>query len=143
MKRLAPLALALLVAPPGASAQTYGVNPGYWEIRTDWLGLIVKTERYCVPPDRISKFLSGPCNHNYRCDYPIQKVADGKAYFEGDIRGRGEAYHVRGGGEYSATSMDMRMSGSGHWHILPIVSASASVKARFLAAECPAGAKKL
>lgn len=133
----------MIAAPLSAGADTYGVSPGYWEIKTNWLGLVSKTERYCVAADRISKILGGPCNHNYQCVYPIQQVANGRAYFEGDIRGHDESYHVKGGGTYSATTMDMRMSGAGHWHIVPIFGASASVKARLLSTECPAGAKKL
>jgi hypothetical protein len=144
MNRLASIALALALVPAVCGAQdTYGVNPGYWEIRTNWLGVIIRTERYCVAPERIAKILGGPCNHNYRCNYPTQQVADGKAFFEGDIIGRDEAYHVKGGGAYTATSMDMRMTGAGHWHFVPINGAYASVRARFLSADCPADAKKL
>ena len=143
MKRLLALALFLLPAPLCAQPETYGVTPGYWEIKTDWLGLYVRTERYCLAPERISKFLSGPCNHNYKCDYPIQEVGGGKAHFEGDIRGHDELYHVTGGGTYSATTLDMSMSGGGHWHIIPIAGAHAWVKAHLLDPQCPVGSKKL
>jgi hypothetical protein len=142
MKRLLAIALLLLPAPLCAQPLTYGVTPGYWEIKTNWLGLYTKTERDCLVPERIAKFLSGPCNHNYKCSYPIQTVADGHAHFEGDIRGHDEAYHVTGGGTYSATTLDMSMSGSGHWHIVPMLG-HAWVKAHLIAPECPVGAKKL
>jgi hypothetical protein len=143
MKRLLALVLMLLAIPAASSAQTYPLNPGFWEVTTDWLGMVKKTERYCLEPKNISKIMLGPCNHHYRCDYPIQQVADGKAHFEGDIRGHDELYHVRGDATFSLTSMDMNMSGSGHWHIVPIAGVHASVKAHFLDAECPVGAKKL
>jgi hypothetical protein len=143
MKRSVFLAALLAATPICVGADTYGVTPGFWEIRTNWLGIVTKTERYCVAADRISKILAGPCNHNYQCNYPVQRVADGQAYFEGEIRGRDEAYHVSGGGTYSPTTMEMRMSGSGHWHIIPIIGAQASVKARLISPDCPAGSKKL
>jgi len=144
MKRLAATAIAAAIALPAiAGAGTYPINPGYWEVETNWLGLVVKTERYCVDPQGIPRFLSGPCNHIYHCSYPVQDFHDGKAFFEGDIRGHDELYHVRGGGTYSQTTMNFDMSGQGHWRIVPIFGAHASMKAHFLADVCPAGAKHI
>jgi len=39
--------------------------------------------------------------------------------------------------------MDMKVVGAGHWHILPIVGAEASLNAHFLAPACPADAKQV
>jgi len=143
MKRLAALTLALLSVPAIAGAQPYAINPGYWEVTTNWLGMVNKTERWCVDPKAIPRFLAGPCNHIYHCTYPVQTFHDGRAHFEGDIRGHDELYHVHGGGTYSQTTMDMHVTGQGHWHILPIVDAEASMKAHFLTETCPAGAKHI
>ena len=144
MKRLTALALALASLPIASGAHPSPLNPGYWEVSTDWLGLLKQTERYCVAPDRIAKFMQGPCNHHYQCDYPIQQVSgDGHVHFEGEIRGHDELYHVKGDATYTPTSLDMLMHGSGHWRIVPVAGVHASVKARFLSAECPADAKKL
>jgi hypothetical protein len=142
MKRIVALVL-LLIAPSAARAQPYPINPGFWEVTTNWMGLFDKTERYCIAPKDIPRFLSGPCNHIYHCTYPVQHFADGRAFFEGDIRGNDELYHVRGGGNYSPTTMTMHFSASGHWHILPIVGANASVNAHFVSASCPADAKRI
>jgi hypothetical protein len=143
MNRVAAIAALLALTPIGVSAQdTYPVNPGYWEVTTDWLGLVVKTDRYCVEPRNISKFLAGPCNHIYHCDYPVQEVGDGKARFDGYIRGHNELYHVRGGGTYSPTSLDLSMSGSGHWRVVPIAGARFSLSGRYLGADCPVDAKR-
>jgi hypothetical protein len=143
MRRLAAIALALLAAPTFAAAEGYPINPGYWEVTTNWLGLVKKTERWCVEPKAIPRFLAGPCNHIYHCTYPVQEFHDGKARFEGEIRGHDELYHVRGGGTYTATTMDMSVTGAGHWHVVPIVGAQASMKAHFVAEACPAGAKQV
>ena len=142
MKRFA-LAALVAFSPIAVGAQgDYPINPGYWEVTTDWMGLVSKTERYCVEARNISKFLAAPCNHIYRCDYPVQEIADGKARFDGYIRGHNELYHVKGGGTYSPTSLDVKIYGSGHWHVVPIVGAHAAIDGRFLGAECPADAKR-
>jgi hypothetical protein len=143
MRRLTAIGLAFAALPAASGASSYPLNPGYWEVSTDWLGLVKKTELYCVAPERIVKFMLGPCNHHYTCSYPIQEVADGKVHFEGEIRGNDELYHVKGDATYTPTSLDMLMHGSGHWRIVPVAGVHASVKAHFLSAECPAGAKKL
>ena len=148
MKQLAALAFAALAAlglgaPTVARAQPYPINPGFWEVTTNWLGLVKKTERWCVAPRAIPRFLAGPCNHIYHCTYSVQEFHDGLAHFEGDIRGHDELYHVKGGGTYSPTTMDMKFTGDGHWHIVPILSAQASMRAHFLTDSCPAGAKQV
>ena len=110
---------------------------------TDWLGLIKKTERWCVQPKAIPRFLAGPCNHIYHCTYPVQEFHDGHAHFEGDDPRPRRALPRAGGGTYSPTTMDMKVTGAGHWHILPILDAEASMKAHFLDEACPAGAKQV
>jgi hypothetical protein len=143
MRRSFALAAACLVLPTLAAAQGYPITPGYWEVATNWLGVVKKTERYCVEPEAIPRFLGGPCNHIYHCSYPVQDFHDGKTRFEGDIRGNDELYHVKGGGSYTATTMDMHATGAGHWRFVPIVGAQASMKAHFLAETCPSGAKHI
>jgi hypothetical protein len=142
MKTFAAVVVALVGLPLAAGATSYPINPGYWEVTTNWLGLITSTDRYCVAPGNITKFIAAPCNHIYRCDYPVQRIGDGKAYFEGVITGRDELYNVRGGGTYTRTSVDMEVAGSGHWHIVPVADARATMTAHFLAAACPADARR-
>ena len=142
MKPIAALCLGLVFAPAATGAQTYPVNPGYWEVKENWLGLISKTERVCVEPKNITKFLAAPCNHIYHCNYPVQQVEGGKIRFEGTIFKHDELYQVKGGGAYTPTSLDMSFSGHGHWHIVPVPSASASLHGTYLAAACPADAKR-
>jgi hypothetical protein len=142
MKTFAASVLALVCLPAAALATTYPINPGYWEVTTNWLGLITSTDRYCLEPGGITRFLAAPCNHIYHCDYPVQRIGDGKAYFEGVISGRDELYNVHGGGTYTRTSVDMEVSGQGHWHVVPVTDARATMSARFLAEACPADAKR-
>jgi hypothetical protein len=142
MKRFAVASLAALAAASGAAAQPYPINPGFWEVTTNWLGLVSKTERYCVAPKDIHRFMSGPCNHIYHCDYPVERFENGRSSFEGTIRGNDESYHVQGGGTYSPTSLVTRASINGHWHFVPI-GGPITVTGRFVSADCPADAKRI
>jgi hypothetical protein len=147
MQRFAALALALApglaLAPAGAHAQTPAlISPGYWEATTDFLGLSHKTERWCVEPKTVVKFMLGPCNHHYHCDYPVQQVGGGRAHFEGVIKNASERYNVQGNATYTAETLDLKMSGAGHWKLLPIAGFGA-IQAHRLAPECPEGAKRL
>jgi hypothetical protein len=144
MKRLLVLVLAILAIPAATAAQQPAlIDPGYWDVTTDWLGLVKKTERYCIEPKNIAKFMLGPCNHHYTCTYPIQTVAEGKAHFEGEIRGHDELYHVHGDAYFTPTTMNLKLSGTGHWHVVPILSAHASIQAHMLSPDCPVDAKHL
>jgi len=143
MKALTVTALAALALPlAAASADRYPINPGHWEVKESWLGLINKTEHVCVEPANITQFLAAPCNHIYHCNYPVQRIGAGKIYFEGTIFKHDELYHVKGGGTYSPTSLDMSFSGHGHWHIVPVPNASASLHGTYLGPDCPASARR-
>jgi hypothetical protein len=143
MQRFAALAVALSLAPAWAGAQPPAlISPGYWEATSEFLGVAHHTERYCVEPKSVVKFMLGPCNHHYQCHYPVQQVGDGKAHFEGVIANRSERYDVKGDATYTATTLDLRMSGAGHWKLVPLAGFGA-IQAHRLAADCPEGAKKL
>jgi hypothetical protein len=143
MPRSALLAAVVALAPGLAGAQPPAlISPGYWEATTDFLGLSHHTDRYCVEPKNIVKFMLGPCNHHYQCDYPVQEVGGGRAHFEGEIKNRSERYHVQGNATYTADTLDLKMSGSGHWKLVPLAGFG-SIQAHRLAADCPEGAKKL
>jgi hypothetical protein len=143
MKRFAALAACLSLAPVCAAAQPPAlISPGYWEATTDFLGLSHKTERYCVQPKSVTRFMLGPCNHHYQCDYPVQQVGGGKAHFEGVIHNKSERYSVHGDATYTADTLDLKMWGTGHWKLAPLAG-FATIQAHRLASDCPDGAKKL
>ena len=71
-------ACVLLTSP--ALAQDTTIQPGYWEV-TNKVSAIVsqtKTERRCITPTEVSKFVMGPSNRHYKCDYPTRVYKDGK-----------------------------------------------------------------
>jgi hypothetical protein len=147
MKPIAALTIAALVAPmialPVAGAETYPINPGYWEATYDWGGLLRTTERYCVEPKNIVTFLAKPCNHIYHCNYPVAAYGDGKAHFQGTITGNNELYYVNGGGAYTPTDFTMHATAHGHWKLLPVPKFDMSIKGHFLGEACPADAKRI
>jgi hypothetical protein len=133
------LAAAALAAPALAGPEP--INPGYWEAHTVFLGLISKTERWCVKPADISKFLAGPSNHIYKCTYPVNRAEDGVIHFDGScVDKKGQVIKLRGDGAYTPTTVSMKASGSTKFLGVP-VSGGASANARFLSSECPVGAK--
>ena len=142
MKRILAIALALgaLSAPVLADPQE-PINTGLWEAHTVFLGLIGKTERWCIKPADISKFLSGPSNHIYQCTYPENSAEHGSIHFKGScVDKKGQKIKLQGDGDYTPIAMHMKASGSTQWMGIPI-GGSATADAHFISATCPAGAK--
>ncbi len=132
---------ALLAAPasaPQAQASATEVLPGYWEYTTSAVG-IRDTEQKCVRPSEINRFFGGLSTRRWRCEYPVREVGGGRTRFEGvctDPRGRRVNVRLRGTYEPEA----FRFSGGAQLArgtpYLP-----ASITARRLASQCPAGAE--
>jgi hypothetical protein len=132
--------------PPDLTAQAgpqpqYPINPGYWRVEEHW-PLINRTELYCIEPWNITRFLLAPCNHIYTCVYPVQQLGPDSVHFKGVITGKNDRFDVQGGGAYTPTSLHLRVSLLGHWHIVPVIFA-ASLDGQYLAADCPADAKHI
>jgi hypothetical protein len=132
--------------PPDLSAEAapqpqYPINPGYWRVEEHW-PLIDRTELYCIEPWNITRFLLAPCNHIYTCVYPVQQLGPDSVHFKGVITGKHDRFDVQGGGAYTPTSLHLRVSLLGHWHIVPVIFA-ASLDGQYLAADCPADAKHI
>jgi hypothetical protein len=139
---LATIAAPLVAAPLSALAQpAYPINPGTWEVKTLFLGLVGATDRWCVKPQDISKFLSGPSNHIYHCTYPENLAANGQLHFKGTCNDKhGYAGHLQGDGQYTPTTLRMNASGAFKFHDI-LLPGSASIDGRFISSDCPAGVK--
>ena len=144
MKTTLAFIAAVALAAPAASAladSPYPINPGTWEVRTLFLGLVGGSERWCVKPQDISKFLSGPSNHIYHCTYPENVTANGQLRFKGTCEDKhGYAGHLQGDGGYTPTTLHMKASGAFKFHgfMLP---GSASIQGHFVSEDCPPGVK--
>ncbi|MEG1028548.1 MAG: DUF3617 family protein [Brevundimonas sp.] len=136
---------ALLAAPvsaPHAQAQTQParseVLPGYWEYTTSVFG-VRDTEQKCVRPSEINRFFGGLSTNRWKCTYPTRQVGDGRARFEGACQDKkGRRVNVRLNGTYQAESFTFN-GGAQLMRGTPYIPAS--ITARRLAAQCPAGAE--
>lgn len=124
-------------APPPPAAEA--IAPGYWEITERVMGISTKTERRCIPPDQIEKFMQGPHNHNYACTYPVRVVTGGSLRLEGSCKSHHSApVPVSGHGTFTAATFHMEARIMTHiaGMDLPV---HASTDAHRISAECPVG----
>jgi len=142
---VAALAGAALLAPAASTtaamapqAATDAVLPGYWEYTTSALG-VRDTETKCVRPSEINRFFGGLSTRRWQCTYPVRQVGNGNARFEGTCQDRkGRRVNVRLRGPYQPESF--RFTGGAQLaRGTPYIPAS--ITARRLAAQCPAGAE--
>ena len=135
----AALTLGASDRPYAAAAQASDtVLPGYWEYTTSAVG-VRDTEQKCVRPSEINRFFGGLSTRRWTCTYPVREVGGGNARFEGVCRDRkGRTVRVRLNGTYRTESF--RFTGGAQLArgtpYLP-----ASITARRISAECPAGAE--
>ena len=142
MRRLRLTALLLLVlaapASPGFAA-TKTIEPGYWESTNRLLSPIkqTKTEKRCITPADVEKFLSGPSNRHYACTYPTKVFAGGQIRLKGTcVSKKGRKVAVQGQGSYTPTSFNLTAEIATEFLGLDI-SGRASTEARRIADTCP------
>ncbi|MNV04749.1 DUF3617 family protein [uncultured Brevundimonas sp.] len=135
---------AVMLGAPAAApqAQTAApaqpVLPGYWEYTTSALGSR-DTEQKCVRPSEINRFFGGLSTNRWKCTYPTRQVGDGRARFEGTCQDKkGRRVNVRLNGTYQTESFTFN-GGAQLMRGTPYIPAS--ITARRLAAQCPAGAE--
>ncbi len=131
-------ACVLLTSP--AVAQDTTIQPGYWEV-TNKVSAIVsqtKTERRCITPAEVSKFVMGPSNRHYKCDYPTRVFKDGKISLKGQCATKnGSKAALQATGTYSPTTFTMVADISTVYAGLPL-SARATTTAKRISDTCPA-----
>ena len=131
-------ALAGLAAGPALGAAS-PIQPGYWESTNRLLSPIkqTKTERRCITPADVDKFVSGPSNRHYACTYPTKVFAGGKITLKGTcVSKKGHKVAVQGAGSYTPTSFDLTAEIATEFLGLDIAG-KASTEARRIADVCP------
>src|ERR1700744_6441187 len=82
MNRLLCLIAAPLLAAAagGAALAQNAISPGYWETTSKGTAPFPthKTERRCLKPADVAKFMEGKINHIYTCTYPTKEIGAGK-----------------------------------------------------------------
>jgi hypothetical protein len=135
----APLLLAAAAAVGPALAQS-AISPGYWETTSKVTSPFPtrKTERRCIKPQDVAKFMQGTINHIYTCTYPIKRVGGGKIHLEGTCSTRdGAPIPISGDGAFTGDTLhiDARISPQIGGLSIPV---KASTDAKRLGDECPA-----
>lgn len=137
---LPAMAGAVILAVPSSALQAGAdtPQPGYWEYTTSAVG-IRDTDQKCVRPSEINRFFGGLSTRRWQCAYPVRQVGGGEARFEGTCTDRkGRRVNVRLTGPYEAERFSFR-GGAQLARGTPYLPAS--ITARRIAAQCPAGAE--
>lgn len=137
MKPFAAL-LVLTVASPAAAAAP-PITPGYWESTNKLLSPIrqTSTEKRCITPADVEKFMAGPSNRHYKCTYPVNIIANGKITLKGAcVSKKGQKVAVQGSGEYTPTSFTLTADIATEFWGLDIAG-RARTEARRIADTCP------
>ena len=132
-----PVALAGAAGP--AVAGTPAITPGYWESTNTLLSPIrqTSTEKRCITPADVDKFMSGPSNRHYKCTYPTNVIAGGKITLKGAcVSKKGQKVAVEGSGEYTPTSFTLTADIATEFWGLDIVG-RARTEARRIGNTCP------
>jgi len=132
--------LAGTAAPAGAAAAQSAITPGYWETTSKVTAPFPthKTERRCIRPADVAKFMEGQINHIYKCTYPKKSVSDGKIELQGSCKTRdGDPVPIEGSGSFTRETMHVEA------RIAPkiggmTIAIRASTDAKRLGESCPA-----
>jgi hypothetical protein len=132
------IALAALASAGAAQAATT-ILPGYWESTNRLLSPIKqsKTEKRCITPADVDKFLAGPSNRHYACTYPTKVFSGGRITLKGTcVSKKGRKVAVQGSGSYTPTSFNLTAEIATEFLGLDIAG-KASTEARRIADACP------
>jgi len=138
MKRKLLLLLAFVgMAGPAAAADS--ILPGYWESTNRLLSPIrtKETEKRCITPEEVAKFMMGPSNRHYACTYPVKSFAGGKILLRGQcVSKKGRKVAVSGEGTFSPTTFKLTATVATEFAGIPI-SGRASTEAHRISDTCP------
>ena len=135
------VALSGLSAPTLAVAQEQTILPGYWSVTNRVAVVAGKTEKRCITPSEVTKFVMGPSNRHYKCDYPTKVFRDGRITLKGVCATKnGHQAKIDATGTYTPTTFKMTANVQTTLTGLP-VSAKAVTDAKRISETCPPEAK--
>jgi hypothetical protein len=140
MKSLLPLCALIASAAAGGACAQSAISPGYWETTSKVTAPFPtqKTERRCLKPADVAKFMEGKINHIYTCTYPTKQIGGGKMRLEGTCATKdGPPVPISGAGTFTSESMHLeaRVSPQIGGLTIPV---HAVTDAKRLAETCPA-----
>ena len=143
MPRTAFLVLAATVAAAGPAIAADTILPGYWESTDRVTAPVARTttERRCILPADVAKFMEGPSNRHYTCTYPTRRISGGRIELKGQCVSKGgQQIAVEGQGDYTPTSFHLDAQIQTSFYGLAI-SGKADTTARRIADTGPAAAE--
>ena len=132
------LCAAALLGLCGAAHAAETIRPGYWEStnRVMLPGAHARIDRRCITPQQVAKYVQGPSNHIYDCEYPEHSSQAGVISFRGTCTDKkGRSFPVSGSGSYTPTTLKMTAAVK-----LGPLTIEASTDAHRLGDVCPAPA---
>jgi hypothetical protein len=139
MKRTALAALILTATAAQPAAAAPAIQPGYWESTNRLLSPIRQssTEKRCITPAEVDKFMAGPSNRHYACTYPTKVISGGQIRLKGTcVSKKGRKVAVQGSGAYTPTSFTLTAEIATEFLGLDIAG-KASTEARRIGDTCP------
>jgi hypothetical protein len=136
--------ILLAAGSMSAAPPAHTILPGYWESVNKVVFPISKTttDRRCITPKDVAKYLMGPSNHIYTCTYPTQSVGNGQVSFAGEcVDKKGHRVQISGHGAYTETTLQMTADVTFRLAGIPI-SAEATTDAHRIGDACPQEAAK-
>jgi len=136
MRPLIPFLAVLALAGPAAAQ----ITPGYWESTNKLISPIksTSTEKRCITPADVDKFMAGPSNRHYACTYPTRRIQDGTITLKGTcVSKKGQKVAIAGSGTYTPTSFNLTADVATEFLGLDIAG-RASTEAHRIGDTCPA-----
>jgi hypothetical protein len=133
-------ALLALAAVGGPAAAQDSIAPGYWETTNSVITPMrsTKTERRCIQPKDVAKFMEGPSNHIYHCTYPTRIISNGSIQLKGSCATRdGRPIPISGQGTFTRDTFHMEAHVAAQLGPMT-VPVRAVTDARRIGDECPA-----
>ena len=144
MRLAVPTLILWLGLACAAAAAPKAIAPGYWETTNQVVSPMrsTKTERRCIRPQDVAKFMEGPSNHIYRCTYPTRVIGEGTIRLSGTCATKkGPPLPVSGEGTFTRDTfrMEARVGAKLGAMTVPI---RAVTNAKRLGPDCPAETPK-
>jgi hypothetical protein len=108
--RRVTMIIATMAALAGAARAQDSIRPGYWESIDQVVSPLAsrKTDRRCITPKDVAKFMSCYINHHYECVCPEETIGAGKIAFKGQcVDHKGQHVDIEGTGVFTATTLHM------------------------------------
>lgn len=139
--RMLAMIIATMTPLAGVARAQDRIRPGYWESVEQVVSPLAgsQTDRRCVTPKDVSRFMSCYINHHYECACPEESIGGGRIAFKGRcVDHKGQQVDIEGTGVFTATTL--HMTARANFKILGLpVDADAATDAHRLGATCPPG----